>query len=137
MKMLCVTEVKIINCDRNVVEIAIAKGKQHIKFGDSDSPIMPVEFVREVIYGKTFINGNYKKVCIGMSKQVQELIGLPFEVFENMQERIFEMETELRANNEDILRMHIEGKELDIWKNYICKMSWFKRFKAVFTGFNK
>ena len=42
----------------------------------------------EMIRGRTFVNAHGRRVCIGMSKQVQDAIGLPARAFENMSEHI-------------------------------------------------
>jgi len=65
----------------------------------------------EIIKGRRFVNIKGKEICIGMSEEVQELIGLPFEVFENLQSDI-EYERDM---NKKILKQLRTYQHMGIW----------------------
>ncbi|MDY6969337.1 MAG: hypothetical protein SVR08_11895 [Spirochaetota bacterium] len=84
--MICIAEIKTFHSERDDIYIH--------KMDNPHFPMMrpviesdPAEYIEvkeELVYGKEFINANGERVCIGMSKKVQDLIGLPFEAFDNM-----------------------------------------------------
>lgn len=85
--MILITDVKIRKIDGNQAQI-IAQ-----KYEELYSPMGPEE-VRdkmneiEHIKGTRFVNLNGEDVVIGMDKESQKLIGLPFDIFEHMQDEI-------------------------------------------------
>ena len=72
----------------------------------------------EMIKGRRFVNIKGKEICIGMSEEVQELIGLPFEVFENLQSDIENVQAKFdfeRRINTKILKQLRIYQHMGIW----------------------
>jgi hypothetical protein len=72
---------------------------------------------KEVIHGKTFVNKNGSSVVIGMSTNAQDVLGLPFEAFEDMNSHI----SRLRKEKAECAKVI---KEAGLWS----------RIKYAFTG---
>lgn len=49
-------------------------------------------FDREVVEGEVFHTAGGKRICLGMTRQVREVLGLPLGIFESQQERIRNLE---------------------------------------------
>ena len=64
---------------------------KHFHFQRSSGAVTSENIVTEVVEGKWYVNAHEDRVCIGMSKQVQDAIGLPMEAFENMAHDIKQM----------------------------------------------
>ena len=84
--MLAVTKIEVANVDRRMVEIAHMP-PVNSQFSPCLETEMP-EIAYEMIHGKQFVNSRGEYICIGMSQQVQDAIGLPLEAFDNMNNRI-------------------------------------------------
>jgi len=98
------------------------------KFQNPEFDINPLEHPQmqihtEMIKGRRFVNAKGKQICIGMSKEVQELIGLPFEVFENLQKDI---ENE-RALNKSLNESLLEHEQM----GFIDRMKYLKIYRKI------
>ena len=82
--MLCITEIKVVEANRDLIEIAHMRGIPFFSELLGSDPVERVAVEREVVHGREFVNSRGERVCIGLSRQVQELIGLPFEVFDDL-----------------------------------------------------
>lgn len=84
--------------------------------------------IREMILGRKYINAYGQKVCIGMTKKIQESIGLPFEAFKNLEDKY-----------ERIGNLNIEYAKLNtIHKSNALRLkglNWWGRLKLVFYGY--
>ena len=124
--MICITEIKVIDVEKDFIEICQREYMSPIKRISGSDPVEHVEVTREMIRGRTFINERGERLCIGMSKQVQDSIGLPFRAFENMSQRI-EMDaitiSQLRG------RSAMYQKRIDTFK----MAGIIKRLKYLFT----
>jgi hypothetical protein len=81
-----------------------------------------VAILNEAIKGRRFTNQEGKTICIGMTKEVQNLIGLPFEAFDNL-EKAYD-----RVSN-----LHYESQQ---WIRKVKSKKWWERIVLVFTGYN-
>lgn len=79
-----------------------------------------IEIYEELVCGRRFTNARGETVAIGMRKQVQQAIGLPFEAFENMNK------TTSRINQQ----MKKQRKELEKIKS----LGFLKRLKFLLTS---
>ena len=122
--MICIKEIKVVDVDEDFVMISRMEGLPpfaDLYPYDDDTPLETVEVTQEMVHGRWFNNGWGKEVCIGMTQQVQDLIGLPFEAFSNMEATILGMKLKITA----LL------KELDEFKT----MGFFGRLKFLFSGY--
>lgn len=119
--MICITEIKVIDVDVDIdkYQIAYHEPLSYAAITDSD-PKEYVEITTELITGRRFVNANGEEVCVGMSKQVQKYIGLPFEVYENLQNNI----------KYERKQTKIQRYKLDRVKS----MTFWHRIKYAFTG---
>ena len=90
--MICIKEIKVVDVDEDFIVVHMMDGLP--PFADllphnGDISQEVVEVTNEMVHGTRFINIDGKEVCIGMTKQVQDLIGLPFEAFSNMRDYMF------------------------------------------------
>jgi len=90
--MICIKEIKVVDVDEDFIMISRMEGLPpfaDLYPYDDDTPLETVEVTQEMVHGTRFRNSNGLDVCIGMTKQVQDLIGLPFEAFSNMRDYVF------------------------------------------------
>ena len=122
--MICIKEIKVVDVDEDFIVVHMMDGllpfATLLQEGDNISQEM-VEVTNEMVHGTRFRNSNGLDVCIGMTQQVQDLIGLPFEAFSNMEATILGMKLKITA----LL------KELDEFKT----MGFFGRLKFLFRGY--
>lgn len=121
--MICVESVKIIKLDRSRVEI-LDEYDRKISIYDPTKPKPEIRRIMETIYSRCFMNVDGQEVYIGMSKQVQEALGLPFDAFDSMSKRL--------RDNSDIIN-HLDG-ELASQKQTIKQhetMSFWNKIKFI------
>lgn len=123
--MIVITEIKTREVNRNAWERAKFNCDAYFEASSGDVA-ETVRFTNEVVLGKDFKNAHGKTVCIGMTKEVQEAIGLPFEAFEELQKLI----EEFRQYNQ-LLFDRIERTEKRL-KEY-SSLSFLGRLKYLFT----
>ena len=94
-------EVEVVSNDY-VYEMYEKMGKPSISYGERDYLEKELKMTKELIRGQRFINNRGETVCIGMTKQVQDTIGLSFQAFENLRRYNEELREHLRnmRNNE-------------------------------------
>jgi len=80
----------------------------------------------EMIQGRWYSRGE-REICIGTSKEVQDLLGIQFEVFEAMEKRINELQAEVNT-----LKLHYE-RRLKKYTEFKCMSRW-SRLIFLFRG---
>ncbi len=93
--MICITKVEVMN----VSEVSHAEFLR-CKMEDPNCQKRPtynefVEWEREVVMGTKFKNGRGETVVLGARKDVEEILGLPFDVFARQINRIEELRFKL------------------------------------------
>lgn len=96
----------------------------------------------ETVRGQRFVNANGEEVIIGMSKDVQELIGLPFECFNmNAHNEIENLKKDLKQSDEYAVRQAKQlANQLFFREQFekriedVCSLGIWGRIKFVFTG---
>ena len=83
--MLVVKNIEVIEVDTNMLRIAhwdeLEVPKAPFRYDTAEGTI---DITTEMIYGERFVNVHGEEFCIGMSKQVQEAIGLPMKIYNKM-----------------------------------------------------
>lgn len=74
----------------------------------------------ENVLGRTYRNTNGEEVCVGLTKKVQDLLGLPFDEFDRMHKQI------------DVLNKTLIEKDNIIAK--IMNLNFWQRLIFVFKG---
>ncbi len=124
--MRCVVEIKVIDVDYDMVRIAHHPQSDFAEIVDSNPPEY-TKVKQEVIEGRRFVNIRGQEFCVGMSKQVQEAIGLPFEVYQTQREEIVQLRDSLSIES---------SQQKTILKQLIAyqRMSFWARVKFLFRG---
>jgi len=124
--MILVKDVTVLKVKGDVVNFAhIPEYDGPIEWDYSDSD--PIEIRNEVIRGTVFCDRHGQKVCIGATEDVQRLIGLPFEVFNNQQNELTRANAESRR-----YRRELNAALVEIGR--IGTADWWDRLKFLFTG---
>ena len=114
--MICVTDIEIINVDKDYLQQVYT---EPLKFAaDGCTNLTDIRTTVEMIYGETFINANGERFCIGMSKKVQDAIGIPFRAFKDMNKTM----DHLRQRNK------LHRREIDKYKT----AGFWNRLKYLF-----
>ena len=124
--MICITEIKTVDVDRNFIQITRMENIPAVApiVGSDQEDYAEVKI--EMVHGREFINQNGQRVCIGMTQQVQDLIGLPFDAFNNM-------EKELESNYVTISQLHSRSTMYQKKTEEYEQASFFKRLQYLFV----
>lgn len=132
--MLCVTDITVVETQRDRIRLA---HQRHFTpsarvVGSDPVQYSPVE--EEMVHGKMFVNHFGKRVCIGMTRQVQEAIGLPLEVFQKQRDLIASDRAtiaDLQHETEDLRRAAQQAqRDLDAFRT----AGLWSRLKYAVTG---
>jgi len=115
-------EVEVVSNDY-VYEMYEKMGNPYVSYNERDHLEKELKMTKELIRGERFINNRGETVCIGMTKQVQDTIGLSFQAFERLH----------RYNKE--LREHLQNvrKQEKTAVNKIEHSGFLTRLKYLFT----
>ncbi len=116
--MLVVKNIEVIEVDTNMLRVVHQE--------EYDMAEETVNITTEMIRGEHFTNARGERFCIGMSKQVEEAIGLPMKIFTNMSS---EMETQRITIAQLRQRYATALAKIDKFKS----MKLWGRIKNVFT----
>lgn len=119
-----ITDIKILHGDRNLIERHFIPGQSSVRLliDDKDGYLKTVEISREQIQGRSFRNRYNEDVVIGLSKEVQEALGLPMEAFDSMSQTI----SDQRNTIWDLKSKLVNVNQMTLWQ----------RIKFVFKGSN-
>jgi hypothetical protein len=135
--MLIVKNIEVENVDEDACIIIPQQDSffsaQFVGAMDSYSP-EAMHVTREQIIGEKFINENGDIVCIGMTKQAQEAIGLPMKSFKNMNKMLADYKIKIYNMGQDHSAtskfLHETLSELRGFKN----MTFLQRLIFLFKG---
>ena len=142
MKMIAVLEVRTSLVDSERMKMAVRRPAPSSL--EMESIFSPAAFMTEEIRGRRFTNNRGETVCIGMSKQAEEAIGLPFEVFEkltvsnkNLREDLIDARADISASeNRHARTIELWRDDVDRYqsmRNRIARLSFKDRVKVFFT----
>lgn len=127
--MICVAEIKLIETSKEEFIFSRMKNS-HSGLGllawdisDPEKLTDPIEVTEEMVKGETFCTANGDTICIGMTKEVQTAIGLPFNEFDSLRERLYQ--NHLRIMDAERERYNVERrinrfKNLGYWKRLLA-----------------
>lgn len=117
--MLCITDITVVDVGEDIIRLS-GRSDNMVEMVTNDGPRDPIRIATEVIRGQRFRNSRGVIICIGMSQQVREAIGLPFEVYENLQHNLDYEKAQLRQSRNQLKRV----KDMTFWE----------RIRFAFTG---
>lgn len=122
--MIVIKEIKTIIVPEKSTMIHHYDG---ILIGNGADVASKVSVTREMVEGQRFVNANNETVIIGWAKDVQEKLGLPFEVFDDLKFRNAELG---KIKSELSLKIFDLQEALRYYKN----MTFWQRLKFLFNG---
>ena len=106
----------------------------NINFTEQQSPIPRPTIRDEVIRGEIYINNRGEEVCIGVSKEVQDILGFPLRKFDSMRSEIKRLENhyaKLRTNYDKAENALLKTQ----WElNMLKSLTFWKRIRFVLRG---
>ena len=121
--MICVKSIELVEVDRDRVELAIYPPPSVRFHAGEIPPLRDICITREMIEGRVFRNSFGREICIGMRKEVQDALGLPFEAFEGLRSQV---EQKNLIVNELLSRLE-----------NIRNMGFWDRFKGLIFSYKK
>lgn len=122
MNMICVKSIELEVFDRDEIEYFYSPGfeRDYLDIGGTGKDI---KIKREMIQGRVYRDSVGREICIGMTREVQEAIGLPLEAWKRLVEE--HEQKRLRIN--------------DLWERIenIKSLSFWDRLKCLFFSYRK
>ena len=108
--MICITDVEYIETEMdfyvlheyNPEKLPLILQKSTKPGSKPEKKEFAGEVRTDLVNGQRFVNADGQEVTIGLSKRVQELIGLPFAVFENQQNVISELRSQIQESQREL-----------------------------------
>ena len=127
--MLAIKSIEVVEVDGDRLQFAQRQNIADVRVFDTNNKPhkMDISAAYEAIEGRRFFNDDGKEFCIGMSKQVQDAIGLPFEIFENMnRQRELDLNKIILLGAENIFLKKELGqhKEAGFWQRLKYLIKW-------------
>ena len=108
--MLCITKVEVMNIKHpTYAEFMRCKMEDPLAMKPGIEEYF--EWEREMVNGTIFMNAKGERICIGASKEVEEALGLPFEVFKE-QDKIINQQ---RKTIESLHNYHRMWSHMSPW----------------------
>jgi len=130
-------EVYVVNGDVCELHCVDASGDVFDKFDLTSNVFAKTE----TVYGKEFVNYNGQRVRMGIPKRIQEFLGIPFEVIDNLQKEIHSKNNEIfkkisliKKKDKKIEELEKENSYLQDRLELICNLSFLERLKFLFRG---
>jgi len=128
--MILVKKVEVEVVPHNVIQIKKSEAyNKYPHFSDISKEMEEIKELSEIVYGKRFYNKYNQIVCIGMTKEVQDAIGLPMETFQFLTNFNRDLQTHLNAKIKEVETLQSVEKQVKEIKN----ASFIKRLKYLFT----
>jgi len=101
--MIIITKIEYIQIERDVHELICCSydpDAEPLYPANSDEPVSPKE-VQEIVRGRKFRHPDGREIRVGMSEQAGNLLGLQYEAWQDLEERlIVSLRTSLRLSRE-------------------------------------
>ena len=125
--MICVEDVKICQVERDTF-VRTSRGAWNEE-GIAQGKVLPKNagFKTEEIRGRVFANACGEEICLSMTREVQLTLGLPFEVFDNMEKKMSVLCQEERRSAALLVISNLKVAAYE-------GAGFFKRMKYLFTG---
>ena len=123
--MLLIESVKVVEIKGDNTRVITCRPE--IQAFDPDA-IMEESIETELVIGHRFRHADGREVCIGMPKKVEEVLGLPFEIYGDLTHNIESLQRELAFSRNVNFRLRYRLET-------IKGMSFWERLSRVFVGF--
>lgn len=134
--MICIKSIQTVEVDEDQLGLIFFPPRTALKPEDMFKA-EEQEVTKEMVIGRKFINIEGKSLCIGIAKEVQKALGLPFEAFEDMnilierqQNTIYSMGTKQR---EAITKINKYQKII----SKLGRANFWDRLKYLFKGYGE
>ena len=114
-EMTLVREVKIERVPRDTVKI-IKCGRIPITLRDGPGVFAPAAAETEDVVGERFITTNGKMVCIGLTQEVRDAIGLPCGIFQRQTNEIADLSHQLSELQARRASEQTKLRKLSLWQ---------------------
>ena len=125
--MIIITKIETIEIIGDTYEHGFYRKPGIVPYKPGDIPEEESSYKREFIQGKRFVDEKGNRFTIGMTSEVRETLGIPFDVMESMGTAIEQYQAERVRFISNINR----------YQSCISKLGrtgFWKRFKFLFTG---
>ncbi len=113
-KMILIKDIEVVIVPNNYVyEMYEKMGKPSISYGERDYLEKELKMTKELIRGERFINTRGETVCIGMTKQVQDTIGLSFQALNTLTKFNRELQRDLNNTIADKKKLEEKIKKIN------------------------
>lgn len=128
---LFITEVKTIKSDRYTLEWS--RYREDTIYTEQGS-VVDVPVIKECIRARRYINREGRVIGVGLSQEVEEALGVVFEVYEKAQRDL-----EVRTRQRDYVSKKLEKANIENWNLHrrldILQRSWSYRIKKIITDY--
>lgn len=131
--MILIKDIEVVNCPDNIAEIYY-NSCSNVRLIYESNKSKYVEIGTEIINGTIFKNVNGDTVVIGAAKDVQDALGLPFEVFEKYNDTINSLRSTISTNKVTISQLRGRSAMYQKRLKNFNSSSFFKRCMMVFFG---
>ena len=134
--MICVTKIEALEVPDDWHRIGHYPDRELWLYppGDNENPEpVSMKVVSEIVRGTRIVTSTGKEICIGMSKQAHELLGLPFEIIDNQKGTIEIYYKEVLVLKRDAKLSLAVGKRLRQKLDVFLGMNFWERLKFLFV----
>ncbi len=135
-EMIVITDIKYHKVPGMSAKIARLNDEPP-SFDESSFEASPLAVEEETVEGQFFCYPDGRTVCLGMSKKVQEILGIPLSAFSEMSNRLITLERRLEAETHRANMLGLENQGLRLCLEEIRSMGFLKRLKGAFFGFDR
>lgn len=136
MSVLIVLDIDVIESSNGAIELALSNAISNRKCVLEDR-VIDSKVLTERIQGYKFHNGD-KTICIGWSKKVQELLGLPFHSFDALHAQVKSARKTNMVLSNKLSKAEVKymqaARELRLLKKQIHSMKFINRLIYLFSG---
>lgn len=136
--MKVIKSIEVLEVDRQEVAVRSWDPNQpmvEVKSNLEELPYMEeARVIEELVQGRIFVNESGDRVCIGMTGEVQDVLGLPFGAYENMASTIDRLNKQIQ---DDDVRFEQLQTIFDSIQNSSVRARFVFLFKGIVDTFKK
>lgn len=134
--MILIKSIEVFKCDQPVqIVIDVIDASINYDFGVGNPPAQnDLKLREEIVRGRRFVNRHGVEVCLGLTKQVEETIGLEFECFDKLQNENYNLSSNIKSLQKFNNRLTYEKDQYLFMLDKYTSLNFFGRLKFLFTG---
>lgn len=129
--MLVVKSIEVVEVNTDVFFVRRPRGIDKYPTSAGGMVALRDEQVVDMVKGRRFINQNGNEFCIGMTRQAQTALGVPFEAIDTMKLALEEAAAQLRTSRKDAEQ---QRAKVAVLENKINGARFWNRLKYLLTG---